>query len=356
MADYGSPIGGLLQGFNSTYWPAMRQNEALALQQAQEKRAQALQDFQLRKYAEAEEKDRQGAAAGLGLLGIKPTKYTPLDGAEAEAAGDFMPQVANPQYEQMLAAGKDAVFDVVKQQRAEWLARVQQQKADEAARKNHALELLKLQQIAKMSQDGGKQQLFSMPDGSRMWIRPGQTVPDGATPYSASAENNAKKAAEKDAKAQEAKLGALETAKVVADDIGRVKGLVDKPGAVGLGAETLSTMPWTTAANVKALLDGIRANIGFDKLQAMRAASPTGGALGQVSDSENKLLQSTLGSLTQAQSRDQFKYTLDRLENQYLDIIHGKGNRPGKTGPASGGLSAAEQQELNALRQRFGSR
>jgi hypothetical protein len=107
---------------------------------------------------------------------------------------------------------------------------------------------------------------------------------------------------------------------------------------------------------VKALLDGVRANIGFDKLQAMRAASPTGGALGQVSDSENKLLQSTLGSLTQAQSREQFKYTLDRLESQYLDIIHGKGNRPGKSAPSGGGLSAIEQQELNALRQRYGGK
>ena len=46
----------------------------------------------------------------------------------------------------------------------------------------------------------------------------------------------------------------------------------------------------------------------------MRDNSPTGGALGQVSEWELVLLQSVLGSLEQAQTKEQFVYNLDRLQ------------------------------------------
>jgi hypothetical protein len=46
----------------------------------------------------------------------------------------------------------------------------------------------------------------------------------------------------------------------------------------------------------------------------MRENSPTGGALGQVSDIENRLLQATLGSLEQAQSLPQFVQNLQQLK------------------------------------------
>ena len=48
-----------------------------------------------------------------------------------------------------------------------------------------------------------------------------------------------------------------------------------------------------------AMKDTVVSNIGFERLQAMRDASPTGGALGQVSDNELRLLSSALGSLSQ---------------------------------------------------------
>jgi len=76
-----------------------------------------------------------------------------------------------------------------------------------------------------------------------------------------------------------------------------------------------------TAANI----DTIKANVGFDKLQAMREASPTGGALGQVSDFENRLLQAVLSNLDQAQSEQQFLDNLEIVEGVYADIVHGKG-------------------------------
>ena len=91
-------------------------------------------------------------------------------------------------------------------------------------------------------------------------------------------------------------------------------------GATGFGSY-LSSVPTTDARDLAATLDTIKANIGFDKLQAMREASPTGGALGQVSERENLLLQSVLGSMDQGQSREQFVQNLERIR----DIIKERG-------------------------------
>ena len=84
----------------------------------------------------------------------------------------------------------------------------------------------------------------------------------------------------------------------------------------GLIGAAASQVAGTPAYDLNQTLESIRANIGFDKLQEMRINSPTGGALGQVSDRENLLLQAVWGSLQQAQSRKQFESNLDDLERQ----------------------------------------
>jgi hypothetical protein len=84
---------------------------------------------------------------------------------------------------------------------------------------------------------------------------------------------------------------------VKAIEMARNQGTIPETGPIGGLRSTFA--PWTDAGTMNQLLDTIRANIGFDKLQAMRDASPTGGALGQVSEFENRLLQATSGSLSQ---------------------------------------------------------
>ncbi len=71
--------------------------------------------------------------------------------------------------------------------------------------------------------------------------------------------------------------------------------------------------PGGRAANVQARLDNLTSQAGFAVLQAMRDASKTGGALGSVSDFENRQLQNNLAALQRAQSADQFKSELDKL-------------------------------------------
>jgi hypothetical protein len=69
----------------------------------------------------------------------------------------------------------------------------------------------------------------------------------------------------------------------------------------GVGAWT-KVIPATDAKRLSEDLKTIAANVSFSKLQEMRESSPTGGALGQVSDFENKLLQATRGSMEQSLS------------------------------------------------------
>jgi len=60
-------------------------------------------------------------------------------------------------------------------------------------------------------------------------------------------------------------------------------------------------------------LEALKTKVGINALQTMRAMSPTGGALGQVSDFENKMLQQSLASLDTTQSEDQFKKNLQTV-------------------------------------------
>lgn len=133
--------------------------------------------------------------------------------------------------------------------------------------------------------------------------------------------------AKEKAKAAQTEKMVQRQANVVLQDIDRIIETAPE-WTVGFTGSILGAVPGTKAHDIRKTLDTIKANVGFDKLQAMRAASPTGGALGQVSDLENRLLQSTLGSLEQSQSAEQFMFNLKRLRELYLDIIHGPGERP----------------------------
>lgn len=55
----------------------------------------------------------------------------------------------------------------------------------------------------------------------------------------------------------------------------------------------------TPGGELASALDTIKASVAFDTLQRMRDASPTGGALGNVTDQEIRFLQSAMGSLEQ---------------------------------------------------------
>lgn len=111
----------------------------------------------------------------------------------------------------------------------------------------------------------------------------------------------------------------------------------------GFFADFLAGRGGTGARDLRGNLDTIRANIGFDQLNQMRQASPTGGALGNVSNQEIAYLQAVMGSVDQSQSEGELRRNLRRLREAYDEIVnYGLGNRPPVQIPGPGGRGTAE--------------
>ena len=92
--------------------------------------------------------------------------------------------------------------------------------------------------------------------------------------------------------------------------------LIDHAGlwwGSGFGGETLSEVPGSPAADFAAALEPLKAHTAFGGLQEMRNASPTGGALGQVAVKELELLQNNIASLSQKQSPEQMRASLQKI-------------------------------------------
>jgi hypothetical protein len=83
----------------------------------------------------------------------------------------------------------------------------------------------------------------------------------------------------------------------------------------------LDVIPSSDSRNMKAELDTLKANIGFQELTAMRDASKTGGALGNVSDTEIRLLTNVLGALDTGQSPENFKKNLQIVKDGLKPFI-----------------------------------
>ena len=117
------------------------------------------------------------------------------------------------------------------------------------------------------------------------------------------------------------------------DLVGQVSGWTTGMGSL------IAAIPGTPAADFRADVNTLSANIAFGELTAMREASKTGGALGQVSERELALLEAALGSLDRAQSPEQFKKSLDTVKasiERWQAAVEQHGG--GETGGGDGGL------------------
>jgi len=96
--------------------------------------------------------------------------------------------------------------------------------------------------------------------------------------------------------------------------IARARALKDSPGLSGITGGVFGRVGSVTAASTSAQADlnQLKSKAGFEALQSMRDRSPTGGALGNVSDAEGRRLESSAAALDQAQGTDDFKVKLDR--------------------------------------------
>lgn len=115
------------------------------------------------------------------------------------------------------------------------------------------------------------------------------------------------------------------TGGIVLQEIGRALDIAQGGGmfTVGRGAVVGQIDPESQASTLVNLNNTIKANIGFDKIQNMRESSPTGGALGNVTEREIDFLQATAGALEPKGDPVVYQDNLKRLHNIYMDAIHG---------------------------------
>lgn len=108
----------------------------------------------------------------------------------------------------------------------------------------------------------------------------------------------------------------------------------------------------TPAANLAATIDTIEANLSFSELQKMRDNSPTGGALGQVTERELALLGATVASLRQSQSPEQLRRNLGVINESLArwEAAVRQGQQAASTPAAQGGGISREAAIAEARR------
>lgn len=137
--------------------------------------------------------------------------------------------------------------------------------------------------------------------------------------------------------------------------IGTIDSALKKIGATsaGIGAAVMGRIPGSKAKDLAADLTTIKANLGFAELQAMRQASPTGGALGAIAVQELEALQSTVASLDQEQSPEQLTANLNAIRKHYSNwqkaVSDSGAGAPAKKGPAAPAPKTPAAPKLDAL-------
>ena len=171
------------------------------------------------------------------------------------------------------------------------------------------------------------------PEGQVQFIGPDGTLQESAIP-------GGKTDVEAKAQAEKLKNDNLATARQSNTVIGKIdqarsflngpaegekdnRSFIDKnvpsTGFVGQLTSGIGGLP---SAKLRSMLDTIAANIGFDKLAEMRRNSPNGAALGNVTERELALLQSTIASIDPDAGEELVKRGLDEIERQYQDIYN----------------------------------
>lgn len=162
-------------------------------------------------------------------------------------------------------------------------------------------------------------QVGSIPAGYQLQYddqgRPVSAVPIPGTPQAMEAEA----AARSRATVQDRKSTSTD---VIGDAAQRARELTgwSTTGMVGSLASNASS---SQAAELRRQVDVMKSIATIENLTAMRMASPTGGALGNVTEKEGAMLASATGALDAAASEADFKRALDNYEKTLYRVVHG---------------------------------
>jgi len=129
----------------------------------------------------------------------------------------------------------------------------------------------------------------------------------------------------------------------------QMDGLLVAPGVAGANARLAAAEVGGTIPNrIRQFTESALSNVGLDTLQAMREASPTGGALGQVPIQQQQRLEQVLGSLRLDQEISDLEANLKRVNNIYMDIMYGTAEERAAL-VESGQLSPEENARIEAV-------
>lgn len=116
----------------------------------------------------------------------------------------------------------------------------------------------------------------------------------------------------------------------------------------GWGGSVMGKIPGSHAVDLEGDLDTIKANLGFSTLAEMRKASPTGGALGAISEREMTLLTAARESLDSRQSKEQLKKNLQAVKTHYTNWSKAveDSRKENKSGKSANGDSGATPKKI----------
>ncbi|MEM9766064.1 MAG: hypothetical protein AAF968_26870, partial [Pseudomonadota bacterium] len=112
-----------------------------------------------------------------------------------------------------------------------------------------------------------------------------------------------------------------------AEKFERLQGDIDR--AIGLARDGYATGAFSLLAGIpipsdarslRNLVDTLKANLGFEAIQTMREASPTGGALGQVTERELGFLQSTIANLDTGAGEEELARQLNKVSGHLTTL------------------------------------
>jgi len=139
-------------------------------------------------------------------------------------------------------------------------------------------------------------------------------TPESLVEYAKTGDKTLLKAKEEGGDVSDELVGQLLSTDTVLDTVDKAMGLTDDYWVVGYDIAKLAPLP-TDAKQMEGYVNTLKANLAFDRLQKMRDASKTGGALGQVSNIELGLLQSSVAALDPGSKN--FKEQLATVRRQY---------------------------------------
>lgn len=163
-------------------------------------------------------------------------------------------------------------------------------------------------------------------NGVARYVDTGEAVfPEQEAQFNVAQQEEQDLAARQEQSRNEALLGQADIALDAIQDISNLLGTTQSGWVGSIGA---FMKPSGENARLRRRIQTLRSNIGFDKLMEMKNNSPTGGALGQVSERELTELQATLGSLDPRASDEELEEVLRDVYDVYNRITVGAGGQP----------------------------